>query len=120
MKSSQNAAASALVLFIFQLRGRDQRRRRRSLVIEHLHARERLALEQLQRGAAAGGQVRDGVREAELRSAAAESPPPTTVVPSQRAIASATARVPAANGSSSKAPIGPFQNTVRAAAISRA
>ena len=50
-------------------------------------------------------------------SAAAESPPPTTVVASVAAIASATAFVPAANGSSSNAPIGPFQNTVPAAAI---
>ena len=41
----------------------------------------------------------------------------TTVVASVAAIASATALVPAANGSSSKAPIGPFQNTVPAAAI---
>ena len=47
-------------------------------------------------------------------SAAAESPPPTTVVPGDAATASATARVPAAKGSSSKAPIGPFQNTVPA------
>src|SRR5919198_706424 len=47
-------------------------------------------------------------------SAAAESPPPTTVVPGASATASATARVPAANGSSSNAPIGPFQNTLAA------
>ena len=46
--------------------------------------------------------------------AAAESPPPTTVVAELAAIASATARVPAANGASSNAPIGPFQNTVPA------
>ena len=39
------------------------------------------------------------------------------MVASVAAIASATARVPAANGSSSNAPIGPFQNTVPAAAI---
>ena len=44
-------------------------------------------------------------------SAAALSPPPTTVVPGASATASATACVPAANGSSSNAPIGPFQNT---------
>ena len=37
--------------------------------------------------------------------------------PGAAATASATARVPAANGSSSKAPIGPFQSTVPAAAI---
>src|SRR3712207_5966322 len=47
-------------------------------------------------------------------SAATESPPPTTVVPSQSATARATASVPAAKGGSSKAPIGPFQNTVPA------
>ena len=47
-------------------------------------------------------------------SAAAESPPPTTVVAALTAIASATVRVPAANGASSNAPIGPFQNTVPA------
>src|SRR3954447_8154183 len=53
-------------------------------------------------------------------SAAAESPPPTTVVASVEATASATAFVPAAHGASSNAPIGPFQNTVPAAAISAA
>ena len=49
-------------------------------------------------------------------SAATESPPPTTVSAGLAATASATPRVPAANGSTSKAPIGPFQNTVPAAA----
>ena len=57
------------------------------------------------------------------RTAAALSPPPTTVsaVPApvpvsllSRATASATPRVPSAKGASSKTPIGPFQNTVRA------
>ena len=38
-------------------------------------------------------------------------------MPGAAATASATARVPAAKGSSSKAPIGPFQSTVPAAAI---
>ena len=47
-------------------------------------------------------------------SAAIESPPPTTVVPSQSASAYATRRVPAANGAISKMPIGPFQKTVLA------
>ena len=47
-------------------------------------------------------------------SAAAESPPPTTVVAAVTATASATTRVPSANGASSNAPIGPFQNTVSA------
>src|SRR5690606_23954111 len=46
------------------------------------------------------------------RTAAAESPPPTTARPSTSVSAWATARVPAANGSSSKTPIGPFQKTV--------
>ena len=50
------------------------------------------------------------------RTAAAESPPPTTVKPSTLVIASATPRVPAANGASSNTPIGPFQNTVFAPA----
>ena len=53
-------------------------------------------------------------------SAAAESPPPTTVTASDSATASATVRVPAANGSSSNAPIGPFQNTVPASPITSA
>ena len=51
------------------------------------------------------------------RGEAAESPPPTTVRPFAFATASATARVPAANGGSSNAPIGPFQNTVCAPAM---
>src|SRR6202012_5345388 len=50
-------------------------------------------------------------------SAAAESPPPTTVTPLHLATAWATALVPAANGASSNAPIGPFQKTVPAPAI---
>src|SRR5215207_2461305 len=48
------------------------------------------------------------------RIAAAESPPPTTVKARLAAIASATPWVPAANGATSKTPIGPFQNTVPA------
>ena len=51
------------------------------------------------------------------RIAAALSPPPITVNPRQSATASATARVPAANGSSSKTPIGPFQSTFAAPLI---
>ena len=50
-------------------------------------------------------------------SAAAESPPPTTVNAFVSAIAWATVRVPAANRSSSNMPIGPFQKTVRASMI---
>src|SRR5262245_16249882 len=48
------------------------------------------------------------------RTADALSPPPTTVKPPHPATASATVRVPAANGAISKTPIGPFQHTVRA------
>ncbi len=53
------------------------------------------------------------------RTAAALSPPPTTVraVPGpllREAMASATPRVPSAYGAISNTPIGPFQNTVRA------
>src|SRR6478735_12524597 len=47
-----------------------------------------------------------------MRTAAAESPPPTTENDGDAEIASATARVPSAKGLSSKTPIGPFQNTV--------
>src|SRR5690606_38136743 len=50
------------------------------------------------------------------RTAAAEPPPPTTENASDFPIASATPRVPAANGAISNTPIGPFQNTVRASA----
>src|SRR5439155_4897121 len=51
-------------------------------------------------------------------SAATESPPPTTVVPLESASARAIAIVPRLNASTSKMPMGPFQSTVRAAAIS--
>ena len=53
------------------------------------------------------------------RTAAAESPPPTTTVAPRAAAAaarSATPRVPRANASISKAPIGPFHTTVAASA----
>ena len=46
------------------------------------------------------------------RTAAAESPPPTTLKAPDARIDSATLRVPSANGASSNTPIGPFQNTV--------
>ena len=58
------------------------------------------------------------------RTAAAESPPPTTLNPAVPSplpavvstMAWATPRVPSANGASSNTPIGPFQNTVFALA----
>src|SRR5262249_41538378 len=54
------------------------------------------------------------------RTAAAESPPPTTVRPVTALIAAATARVPSANAGNSNTPGGPFQNTVFASASLRA
>ena len=50
----------------------------------------------------------------------AVAPPPATVTAGVAAMAPAMARVPAANAASSKRPIGPYQNTVAAAAISAA
>src|SRR5580692_8238938 len=49
-----------------------------------------------------------------VRTAAAESPPPTTVSPGTSLIDWATLRVPAANAGNSNTPTGPFQNTVPA------
>src|SRR5262249_42960257 len=51
-------------------------------------------------------------------TASAVSPPPTTVTALDAASASAMASVPLRNGSSSNLPIGPFQTTVAAFAIS--
>src|SRR5215471_2476060 len=50
------------------------------------------------------------------RTAAAESPPPTTVSPATSLIALATAQVPAAKAANSNTPTGPFQKTVLASA----
>src|SRR5687768_15833492 len=61
-RSSQNAAAAALVLFIFQFAAITERL---AGVIEDLHAGEGLSLEQLERRASARRQVRDRVREPE-------------------------------------------------------
>ena len=47
-------------------------------------------------------------------TAAAESPPPMIETAPLSATASATLRVPSANRSNSKTPIGPFQTTVPA------
>src|SRR5690606_30707663 len=51
-----------------------------------------------------------------VRTAAAESPPPTTLNASESTMACAIPRVPSANASNSNTPAGPFQNTVRASA----
>src|SRR4029077_13574976 len=50
-------------------------------------------------------------------TAAIESPPPITVVPWTAATARATSMVPFANASISNTPMGPFQTTVFAAAM---
>ena len=60
------------------------------------------------------------VREARRSTAAAESPPPTTVTAPHSAMAFATSREPASKGGVSKAPTGPFQSTVPASAITPA
>ena len=73
-----------------------------------------MALEQLEPGAAAGRDVIDAVGEARLRDGRDGVAAADDGVPAQSATASATASVPAANGASSNAPIGPFQKTVRA------
>ena len=54
------------------------------------------------------------------RTAAAESPPPTTDRPLTLLRAAATAFVPWEKASNSKTPIGPFQNTVRDCSIAEA
>ena len=84
--------------------------------VERRDAGQRRALDQLERGAAAGREVVDARprgRSARARRRSRRRRRPSG--PGAAATASATARVPAANGSSSKAPIGPFQNTVPAA-----
>src|SRR6201746_721903 len=55
-----------------------------------------------------------------VRTAAAESPPPTTENELPAAIASATALVPPAKASISNTPTGPFQKTVAAVAMTAA
>ena len=85
---------------------------------QRLEAGQVALLEQLERRSPAGRHVVDLARRARTAaSAAALSPPPTTVKARVSAIASATVRVPAAKRGSSNTPIGPFQNTVRASAI---
>ena len=78
-------------------------------------------LDELERRAAAGAHVVDPVGEAELAdrrgAVAATDDRERRGTP---ATASATARVPAANGASSNMPIGPFQSTVAASATTSA
>ena len=91
-----NSSASATVLCIFQLPAISGRCARSC---QRLHPGQRFALDQLERGAAAGRQMRDPVGQPELLRA----PPPSRrrrrrSSPGAAATASATARVPAANG----------------------
>ena len=111
-----NSSASAIVLYIFQLPAMNGVR------LMTAPPRPGSDLPSISSSDAPPPVERWSTRSASPNSAsaAAESPPPTTVVPSQSAMASATRRVPAANGSSSNAPIGPFQNTVPASAITDA
>ena len=76
---------------------------------------------QLERRAAAGRHMVYAIGEAEVahrrrRCRRRRS----TVKPRQSATACATVRVPAANGSSSNTPIGPFHSTVAAPAMTSA
>ena len=78
-----------------------------------------LALEQLERRAAARGDVLEAARRSRApacATAAALSPPPTTVKPELRPSRWRRRIVPAANGGFSKRPIGPFQKIVFAVA----
>ena len=84
-------------------------------VLEDVDPGQLATLEELERRAAAGGDVGHLVGQARWATAATESPPPTTTVaPARRASASirATAFVPWANDGISKTPSGPFQKTV--------
>ena len=95
--------------------------RRALSALQRREARQRLPLEELERRAAAGRHVRDRVELA----GSARAPRPSRrrrrpSCPSSAPSASAIAIVPCANASISKMPIGPFQRTVCAAAISAA
>ena len=112
---AMNSSASATVLCIFQLPAISGAAARSSCSGPRRPGSVR-ALDQLERGAAAGRDVGDrGRRARTAASAAAESPPPTTVTPGA---AARPPRRPRAcrrrTASSSNAPIGPFQNTVPA------
>ena len=113
------AMASRWLRFIFQLPAISGVR---AMVTSSsaVRAGQLLALEELEAGAAPGGDVAERLLvEAELahrggRVAAADDGEAVGCVTS--VMAWATARVPSANGAISKTPIGPFQNTVRASA----
>ena len=87
------------------------------LVEQHGHTRQLAALEELERRAPAGRDVRHPVGQPLLVIAATESPPPTTTVApcaARSATVRAIAFVPCANDGISNTPSGPFQKMVRA------
>ena len=111
-----NASASAIVLFIFQL---PAIKAVCGSFARYLYSGKCLALDEFERRAAARRDVCVAGLMPNSVTAATESPPPTTDAGTSTS-ASATARVPASNGLSSKAPIGPFQKAVLQARISAA
>ncbi len=109
-----NCSASAMVLFIFQLPAISGTRSLNSmppLRAAPCPRSSRASRRRPSTNASRGPPVRNAARPRLSRHRRRRSSP------APRATASATARVPAANGASSNAPIGPFQNTVPAEAI---
>ena len=117
-KESKNASVSAGPLYIFQLPAISLRI---SCLRDCGHAREHLALEQLERRAAARRDPRDLVRQPELLDCAhgiASSDDACTRL--QRPRPPRRRGCPPANGSHSNTPMGPFQKIVFAATMIRA
>ncbi len=91
------------------------RLRRRGAPLQDLEGRQRLALEHLEKGAAAGRDVADvASRCRSVAIAASVSPPPAMLKARLCAIARAIVSVPSAKASNSKTPTGPFQTIVPA------
>jgi hypothetical protein len=88
-------------------------------LLERGDRRKRLALDELEEGAAAGRDVGNVVPDA-FSMAASVSPPPAIENAGLFAMASARVRVPPPNWSNSNTPSGPFQMTVPAAATTAA
>jgi len=117
-QASRKVEVSATPLCIFQFPTTIGRR-----AASRLQRRNRgqdLAGKELQRGAAAGRDVADGVGDPGTVDGHHRLAAATTVKAFDVASARATAIVPAANCSVSKTPIGPFQNAVLAPAIAAA
>jgi len=98
-----------------------QRSTRRDAHLEQgLNAGQLTTLEELERRAAAGREVAHAVLEPERAHRLDRLPAADDRIAGVDATASPIARMPAANDASSKRPIGPFQNTIAAAAMSAA